>query len=276
MNDIRQTAKYAKYLKKIGWQVERIDEINYFIKKFPLVGSVLKIQRPENIIIKKIQGLAQKHRAFQIIVEPKTRLDADFLRNLGFGLSRYPYLPTKTLYLDLTKSEGELFSQLKKDARLAIKRAQMSEIKYQKRVDLREFRNAWKRAVGWKHYVPALLHLKALKESFADKCLVLTALKQEIVSGAIFLMGETIAHYWQAFSNEEGRKNLAQYKILWEGILWARTKGAKIFDFEGIYDERFPNKKWKGFTHFKKSFGGHEVEYPGAFVKWSLKEILQP
>ena len=49
MNDIRQTAKYAKYLKKIGWQVERINEINYFIKKFPLIGSVIKVQRPENI-----------------------------------------------------------------------------------------------------------------------------------------------------------------------------------------------------------------------------------
>ena len=46
--------------------------------------------------------------------------------------------------------------------------------------------------------------------------------------------------------------------------------GAKILDFEGIFDERFPNKKWKGFTHFKKSFAGYEVEYPGAFSKFSL------
>lgn len=86
-------------------------------------------------------------------------------------------------------------------------------------------------------------------------------------SGAIFLLADGIAYYWQAFANKEGRKKLYQYKVVWEGILWAKKKGARIFDFEGIYDERFPNKTWLGFTHFKKSFGGYEVEYSGAFVK---------
>ncbi len=270
MNDIRQTAKYGKYLKKIGWQVERINEINYFIKKFPLIGTVIKIQRPENIVIKKIQNLAKKHHAFQTIIEPKTQLDADFLKNVGFHPSRTPYLPTRTLHLDLTKTQDELFSQLKKDARLAIRKALSSNIKYQNCKDVEEFRGAWKKAVGWKHYVPPLSHLKALKKSFGNKCLFLNALKQEIISGAIFLIGDNIGYYWQAFSNEEGRKNLVQYRIVWEGILWAKTKGSKVFDFEGIYDPRFPNKSWGGFTHFKKSFGGHEVKYPGAFVKWRV------
>jgi len=95
-------------------------------------------------------------------------------------------------------------------------------------------------------------------------------MKQDIEAGAIFLIGDEISYYWQAFSNNEGRKNFAQYRIVWEGILWAKKQGAKIFDFEGIYDERFPNKNWKGFTHFKKSFGGYEVEYPGAFIKINL------
>ncbi len=79
-----------------------------------------------------------------------------------------------------------------------------------------------------------------------------------------------MAYYWQAFTGTFGRKNQTQYKIVWEGVLWAKKKGVKVFDFEGIYDERFPNKSWRGFTHFKKSFGGYEVEYPGAFVKNSI------
>ena len=34
-------------------------------------------------------------------------------------------------------------------------------------------------------------------------------------------------------------------------------RGLKIFDFEGIYDQRFPklNKGWIGFSNFKKGFG---------------------
>jgi lipid II:glycine glycyltransferase (peptidoglycan interpeptide bridge formation enzyme) len=58
--------------------------------------------------------------------------------------------------------------------------------------------------------------------------------------------------------------------MVWYGILWGKKRGAKMFDFEGIYDSRFPNKSWLGFTHFKKSFGGKEVEYPGCFVKTKL------
>lgn len=263
MNDIRQTAKYAKYLKKIGWQVERIGEINYFIKKFPLIGSVIKIQRPENITIKKIQNLAKKHHAFQIIIEPKTQLDANFLENVGFRLSRNPYLPTKTLHLDLTKTQNELFSQLKKDSKYALRKTE--NLKMKEATNVENFRNSWKRAVSWKRYIPSIKKLTNLKKTFGKNVLFLTS--KDGSAGAIFLIGDKIAHYWQAFSNEKGRKKLVQYRIVWEGILWAKTKGAKIFDFEGIYDNRFPDKKWKGFTHFKKSFGGHEVKYPGAFVK---------
>ena len=54
MIDIRQTAEYARYLQKQGWLVERINNTNYFLKKLPLVGFVLKIQRPEEINFKRI------------------------------------------------------------------------------------------------------------------------------------------------------------------------------------------------------------------------------
>jgi lipid II:glycine glycyltransferase (peptidoglycan interpeptide bridge formation enzyme) len=65
----------------------------------------------------------------------------------------------------------------------------------------------------------------------------------------------------------EGRSTLSQYTLLWNGILWAKKNGYKIFDFEGIFDPRFPDKNWKGFTHFKRSFGGEEVIYPGCYTK---------
>lgn len=269
MNDIRQTAKYAKYLKKIGWQVERIGEINYFIKKFPLIGSVIKIQRPENISIKKIQNLAKKHHAFQIIIEPKTQLDADFLENVGFRLSRNPYLPTKTLHLDLTKTQDELFSQLKKDVKYSFRKTEKLKIEEVKKVnEIGDFKKAWKRAVGLKRYVPPVSQLKMLKKIFNEDALFLKT--KDCSASAIFLLGDNIAYYWQAFSDKKARKELFQYKIVWKGILWAKSRGAKVFDFEGIYDSRFPNKSWEGFTHFKRSFGGHEVKYPGAFIKWRM------
>lgn len=268
MIDIRQTPKYAKYLRKTGWIVEDVNHTCCFVKKLPVLGAIIKVQRPETIPFKKIEGLAKKYHAFQTIIEPKRDFDAKFLIASGLKLSKNPYLPTKTLQLDLTKTQNELFSQLKKDAKQAIRKSEELEIINCKLEDIEKFREGWKRAVGWKRYVSPLLHLKALKETFGKDALFLKT--KDNSSGAIFLLEDKIAYYWQAFTAKSGRKTLAQYKIVWEGILWAKKRGAKIFDFEGTYDNRFPHKSWAGFSHFKKSFGGYEVEYPGAFVKGNI------
>jgi len=266
MTDIRQSVHYANYMAKIGWQVEESAGIYYFVRKLPLIGSVLKIQRPEEIRIKKIKELAKKYHTFTIIVEPKTELDAKFLKSVGYKVTK-PYSPTKTLQLDLTKDKNLIFRRFKKDAKYALQKTKSLKVEGEK--DIEKFRNAWKKAVGWKRYVPPTSHLIALKKTFKTNCFFLSCINasKEIVTGGIFLRAEKIAYYWQAFTSSEGRQLQAQYKIVWEGILWAKGRGAKIFDFEGIFDPRFPDKSWLGFSHFKKSFGGYEKEYPGCYVK---------
>ena len=47
----------------------------------------------------------------------------------------------------------------------------------------------------------------------------------------------------------------------------ARDKGLKHVDLWGVAPADQPDHKWAGFTSFKKSFGGHEVAYPGT---WDL------
>lgn len=278
MIDIRQTLEYAKYLSKTGWIVERHAEINYFIRKFPVVGSAIKIQRPEEIRTAQTIKLSKKYRAFQIIYEPKNDLDAKYLLSCGYKLSKSPYLPSKTLHLDLTNPKEKILKQMKKDARHSIRKTKDLKTKeLSNKKDIEEFKNAWKKAAGLKRYVPPLSHLLALKKSFKKNCLFLTTglpAKALATAGAIFLVGDKTAYYWQAFTSKDGRRSLAQYKIVWEGILWAKAHGAKIFDFEGVYDSRFPDKRWLGFTHFKKSFGGEEIEYPGAYTKLNLFGII--
>lgn len=265
MIDIRQTPQYAKYLRKLEWIVDRKGEINYFIKPLPIIGSVIKLQRPEDITTKALIRLSKKYRAFQIIVEPKNKMQRDYIISCGYKKSKNPYLPTKTLLLELTKKRQTLLKNMKKDARRAIKKT-----KDQKLTDsnVTRFRKSWKKAVGLKRYVPPEKNLKALKKAFGKNALFLMTKKGS--AGAIFLKGDKIAYYWQAFTNKEGRDELSQYRIVWEGILWAKKKGVKVFDFEGIYDKRFPNESWKGFSHFKKSFGGEVVKYSGAFTRLRL------
>lgn len=278
MIDIRQTEKYADYLLSLGWKTEKVNGINYFLKKIPLLGHVLKVQRPKRIDYKEIRRLEKKYRVFQTIIEPNLarvsvtkKLHTSLLNN-GFKLSNGPYLPTKTLHIDLTQNKSKITASFKKDARRAIKRGGVNFVKeYSSLKEIELFREYWKNSVKLSRYVPQSNQLFNLKKSFSHSHSLFLASHNDvgnIIGGVIFTRSShDIAYYWQGFTSNEGRTSLSQYTLLYQGILWAKKIGCKIFDFEGIYDPRFPNKSWLGFTHFKKSFGGYEVDYPGAFVK---------
>ena len=268
--EIRQSKEYAKHLANLGWTVEIYDEINYFVRKMPILRAVLKIQRPENLNFEVIEQLRKKYRPFQTIIEPKNKNQAMALKDRGYCLSKSPYLPTKTLILKLNSKE-KIFKNFKKDTRYAIKKS--SNLIIAHNPPIADFHASWKSQAHFSQYVPALSTLVSLQTSFGTNMLVLTSHndineQKKFSAGSVFLKSGDTAYYWQSFSGTVGRSTLAQYSLVYQGILWAISKGARSFDFEGIYDNRFPNKRWLGFSHFKKQFGGQEVSYPGSFVKY--------
>jgi len=285
MLDIRQSVRYTNYLKAEGWTVERIDEINYFIRKLPLVGSVLKVQRPKIIDFEIIDKLCRKYGVFQVIIEPDlasvvgARDGHGQLLAHGYKLSKSTYLPSKTLQIDLTQSQTSIFKNIKKDARRAIKQGSGLLIKsYSTPNEIIKWRDAWKKSVKYDRYVPSADQLINLRKSFGPSNSLFLAshnIVGRIIGGVLFTISSHgisnyITYYWYGFTNSEGRTSLSQYSLLYQGILWAKKQGCKIFDFEGVYDSRFPNKSWLGFSHFKRSFGGYEVIYPGCYTKFRL------
>jgi len=76
------------------------------------------------------------------------------------------------------------------------------------------------------------------------------------------------ANYYHTWTSKHGRVSGAHYKLVWDSILQAKKEGLMFYDFEGIYDSRWPQKKWKGFTEFKKKFGGEVVQFPGSYFRW--------
>jgi len=263
MIDIRQSPQYADYLRLEGWIVERINGVNYFIKKFPLVGSILKIQRPSKIRYGEIALLCKKYRVFEVIIEPLDPIKK-------YKLSKSPYLPTKTLQLDLTKQLS-----FDKETRRAIRRGERFRIKsYSTPNEIKNWREAWKKSVNFNRYVPSAESLINLHKSFKKSHSLFLAshnISGNIIGGALFTISlHDFGYYWYGFTNSEGRTSLSQYSLLYRGILWAKEQNCKIFDFEGIYDTRFPIKSWLGFTRFKRSFGGQELLYPGCYTRFRI------
>ncbi|MBN1263759.1 MAG: peptidoglycan bridge formation glycyltransferase FemA/FemB family protein [Candidatus Pacebacteria bacterium] len=299
MTDLRQSPDYARYLKSTGWVVEKIDGVSVFIRRFPLLPlSIIKIQRPEKLPDhRKIDRLARKYHAAAVYLEPLPEINHKSLIANHFQLSRWPYLPTKTVRLDLNQSEPKILEQMKKDCRYGIRKSynDISIYRCRKEEELRNFYRSWKKTAGWKIIIPSFKNLLKLKKAFGQRALLLTAseskdLKKlahsdplktgelsqtgdqtsipgQIIAGTVVLISQKTAYYYHAFTTKPGRRLLAQYGLVWEAIKRTKKIGCRSFDFEGINDSRRPNKAWKGFTHFKKSFGGKEITYPGCFKK---------
>lgn len=310
MIDLRQTSDYAKYMSSIGWIVERKDGVNYFIKKFPLIGSFIKIQRPKKIDFDQITTIAKKYRAFQIIIEPilparfgsKSWSSAGIRTNnhnliilQGYKQSKSPYLPSKTIYIDLTKSEKVLLKEMHYKTRYNIKKASQNSttkspkfFKIQISYDIEKFADFWQECARNQRgmFLSQKKEIIELYKAFGENAHLILVYhkdtsevaertprmveKRELVSGILMIRTKDIAYYMYAAASDAGKKLFAPTLCAWEAIKLSKKHGSKIFDFEGIYDERFPLKSWHGFTRFKKSFGGREIEYPGAFVKYRI------
>lgn len=260
MKDIRQSAQYAKYLQSEGWIIEIENNTLYFIKKVPLIGSVIKLQRPIKIDLDALNKLCRKYRCFYVVLEPTTDTKIKGFRQAP------PYLPSKTIILDTSQSTNKIYDQFSKDTKYSLRKSE--KVKVINTNDIERFSDAWVDAVANSRYIMSVSQMKKMKAAFGNKCVFLLASNDS--AGGIFLEADGMGYYWHGYANQTGRKTLAQYQVVWEGIKWAKKAGANRFDFEGIYDERFPIEKWRGFTHFKKGFGGKVVHHPGAFTKWRL------
>jgi lipid II:glycine glycyltransferase (peptidoglycan interpeptide bridge formation enzyme) len=284
MIDLRQTKPYGQFLKQIGWQtiiLKTKPPVQIFIKKIPFLPlSFIKIQHLTAINFKKIQKIISQYKAFVVKIEPDKRLFSGktqiknikkFFQDAGFKQDKHGLLPTKTIWVNLRINHQQLFKQIKKDARYCLKKARLNSIQIIKSGNIEIFHQLLRHncRLG-RLFVFPFSHLKALKETFKKDFLLLLALDSQKtpLAGALILFSPHQAHYYLAATNPQGRKLFAQYLLLWEAIKISKKAGKEIFDLEGIYDSRFPQKSWLGFTHFKKSFGGTEVEYPGCFTQY--------
>ncbi len=279
MEDIRQTREWGKYLQSCNWIVEKVGGVNVFIKKVPLTPfSMMKIQRFHGkldfIDLKKVK---RKYKIVYTVVEPAvlqraggSELSYTSLRTAessepSFAINRNPFLPTKSIVIDLTRSKKQLWNDLSSNAKRILNNkniVQTTKIRNRKK-----FYKAWKGAS--KTWVMSEKSFKKLLNAYGKKAsLWVSESKGELLSGILLLESKDMANYFQTWTSEEGRKKGAHYHLVWKVILECKKKGLKWFDFEGILDERWPQKKWAGFSEFKKKFGGKVVSYPGSFTEW--------
>lgn len=315
-NDLRQSQGWARFLASQGWEVEKLRvicvskngraeravtnyELRIFIRKIPLIGSVIKIQRPKIIPpVKEIDRIAKKHHAFCVKLEPANskQLTAKSSRPLaGFVRDSAPSLPTKDTIVSLTKSEKELWKTLSPDTRHDIEEAEKNRIsvashqpgdkKFDQALEsfFRLLSETGRRKGFWS---PNFKQLKAKTEAFGKNSILLLAhppssagwrttdgqvlLPNRPIAGFLILIHNGTAYYHYTATSIAGRKLSATYLLMWKTMLKAKNLGLGSLNLGSIYDPRYHKvtKGWQNFSTFKKKWRGNEVEYPIPLIKY--------
>jgi len=278
--DLRQSNEWSRYISQLGWQVEETknkeQRTKIFIRKLPLIGAVGKIQRSSVIpLIEEIDGIAKRHRVLFVKLEPSFVKATEGLRSSppsGFEPDNWSLSSTRTIHIDLTPNEEEIFAKFSKDARYSVRKAQRLGVKIETSNDkIKTFYNLLKgTGKRKKFYVAPFKDLQAKVGAFKDKSTLIFAYhNEEPIAGALILFHDRVAYYHQAASNLQGRKLLAPYLVVWGVIKLAKKRGCHTLDLEGIYDPRYKiYKRFRKIGIFKKKFGGRGVEYPGSFIRY--------
>jgi len=173
--------------------------------------------------------------------------------------------PRRTLVLDLTLSDEELLAQMRQKTRYNIRLAEKKGVRII-RGGLKDFPEFWRlmQETGGRdgfrlHEENHYKNLLSGAESDFIQLFFAEYEGRKVAVALLSIFGRK-ATYLHGGSDHAYRQAMAPYLLQWEMIRQARAAGAKIYDFYGIDEE-----KWPGVTRFKRGFGGEEKEYPGTF-----------
>lgn len=278
MTDLRQTKEYADYMQLLGWEVINLSGVYCYSKRIPILGHYLKLQRPGKLTpIKYLEDLRNKKRIYAISIEPLNNRQYEYYKKAGLKQSKSTSLPSKTIQIDLNESLGKILEKMHSKTRYNIGLSERRGVRVIPSKNINLFVDFWHASAKRRRfYLPLKIEIESLYKAFGNKAHLLFAYyKTELVSAVFLADSRDTTNYMYAASTPLGNKHFAPSLLVWESVKLAKKLKLKIFDFGGIYDERFPLKSWKGFTRFKESFGGKEVIFPGMLQKFFFlnKEI---
>ena len=271
--ELQQSVLYAQYIESLHWKIFTIDGVQMFYRNIPLTGGILKIQRPKRLpTVKKLVPIIRQYHVTRVAVEPDEKQNSALYKRWCGDLGKYvkvirsSYMPTKTIRVDLTVTEDEIFRRFTEAKRRAVRKAEKNGVTAIESSDIRELIKIKNKSGGFLGFITTAGIDKLWPLMYpAHASIVLAHANDGILVGGIFLLfWNTTAHYWIAGASSEGKKLFAPTLLVWEALKISKKHGCKDFDFVGVWDQRKPkdHHDWLGFTKFKEGFGGRPFYYP--------------
>jgi len=270
--ELQQSFLYQSYIRALGWHICSVDGTAIFYRKLPIIGTIAKIQRPERLpYIPLLVMELKKYGVRQVSVEPKSDVPQEifdtYLHSLSqfFRIIRSPFIPTKTILIDIQPPVSKIFDSFSSAKRRAVRKAQKNNVTVIESHHIHDLMDIKNKSAGMFGGITTYGIDKLWKLLYPKHVTILLAKHNgKTVGGILLLFWEHIVYYWIAGATKEGKKIFAPTLLVWEGIKMGKKHKCSAFDFVGVWDERAPkhNTEWKGFTKFKEGFGGKPFYYP--------------
>ena len=250
------------------------------IQRAPVfIGQVSKVD--QDAVLKRIlKEYPRKFKKFMIIMpesvdesESKPEIIAQE-KILLQEKRRQIYTGYTTLNINLTKSEKELWDGLNAKNRNKIKKAQTHNLKIvvggydQKNIDfILQQEVDQQNKIGYKALPVSFIQQYAKFSGEKNKVITLFAYAQNAkktampLAGAIFLAHGCGATYHVGWNGENGRALKAMNLILWEALVFLKSRNIHFLDMGGINTE-----KGLGIARFKLGFGGKVKKLLGSYL----------
>ncbi len=236
-------------------------------------GPVAKDKSSFKNALSSLDNLAREHQAIFTRIEPQ---NLDFIQCLPKSTKKSKDLsPKETWTLDLTGNDEDLKQKLPSRLLRYYKSASKNgisieashnpeDIKY-----LLTLQKALAKEKGISTFSENYLQTE-LSQPFSTLYLAKyqdpETGKSDIVAAGLVFDHQATRYNLQGAQSEQGRKLHATGILTIQLILDAKAKNLKVFDFWGIAPEGANhNHPWAGFTNFKKTFAGQEVDYAGTY-----------
>jgi len=271
-DDLGETSHYEKTPLYTYLAIEKSTPFGKYL--YLPYGPVTDSEKGLKEAVSALKSLAKSINAIFIRIEPQDLQNAQILANKanfsGLTIKKSQNLnPAETWVLDLTGSDEELKSKLPSRLFRYYRAMGKNGFTIETSKDPKDIRHllnlqqklAKKKKIG----TFSEKYLKTqLAQDFATLYLVKT--DQKVVAAGLVFDDDTTRYNLQGAQDEAYRKFHATGMLTIQLILDAKAKNLQKFDFWGIAPEgASKNHPWAGFTAFKKTFAGHEVDYCGDY-----------
>lgn len=190
------------------------------------------------------------------------------LRELDFKIAPMHLTADLTIQIDLEKSEDEILSQIRKNTRYEIRKAEKLKIKIKQSKnseDIREFHKHQLNLAKKHDFVPFsydFLHKQFKIFAGDDQVVLFHAYKSnKLLASAYVILYNKEAVYHYGISTLKNSKLPGSYACQWEAIREAKQRGMMRYNLWGVSPKDQPDHRFAGVSIFKRGFGGEEIQY---------------